>query len=121
MPRKRRVIPESDKPALRKAQMIFRLWTDDRAKLIRKMKKDNTGTQRLVETLVKEYLDGNPAIEQIVRTKAARHDGPGGKYMKRSRGWFDEYDTDTILKKIQVVSPLQDNNPIRLGDEDDDE
>lgn len=91
----------------KKRLIPFRLWEEDIDKLKAKIVIDKTNFQRVMELMVKLYLEDNPEImkkiKSVQKEKHAR---------KRRYNSFDELEVAALYKKIAEVSSLSETQKI---------
>ena len=84
----------------KRAQVLFRLHKDKIEQLKAKIARDQISFQRMMELLIRSYLDdGKEIMAAIDRYK-------GDKQVKRSRYGFSEIEADAILRRIAKDSPI---------------
>ena len=87
--------------ALKKKLIPFRLWEGDIEKLKAKIVIDKTNMQKVLELLVKMYLEDGEEIMKRVKTISKEKNAQRRRYNS-----FDELETDMLYQKIAEVSPL---------------
>jgi len=79
----------------------FRLWDDEVERLKAKIVLDNTNFQKVMEVLVKMYLEDNKEIMgRVAKVKREKNAS------RRRHNSFDELETDALMRKVEEVSPI---------------